>query len=297
MEHKTIFTADLHGHRSQYESLFRTALEEGAQSIIIGGDLAAKDSINPVEQESFLRETLPAIVRDFKKKSNAQIYLMLGNDDVATNLDLIESYNGILWNHIDRKRFNITVDYETIGYPYIPISPFQVKDFEKFDIRPKEKKKGLLKKVFGSDDLIQPGANLKGEIWTKEGWKEKVFDRENINTTIEDDLNSPTFTTSPKKTVYVFHSPPYNTNLDVIPGLRHIGSKAIKQFIEKNEPYLVLSGHAHETADITNKYNTNIGNSMAMTAGNGANPSTLSLLIFDFYNPQSTKERKTIRIN
>ncbi len=294
MKHKTIFTADLHGYREQYESLFKTSLEEGAQSVIIGGDLVAKGSINPIEQESFLRETLPAIVNDFKKKSNAQIYLMLGNDDVTTNLDLLEAYSGNLWNHIDGKRFSITPDYEIIGYPYIPISPFQVKDFEKFDIRPKEEKKGLLKKVFG-DDIVQPGATLEGEVWTKDGWVRKVFDRKNIDTTIEDDLNSLTFTTNPKKTVYIFHGPPYNTDLDVIPSLRHVGSKAIRQFVEKNEPYLVLSGHVHETADVTNRYSTNIGNSLAMTAGNGTDPTTLSLLVFDLYDPRNTTERKVIR--
>lgn len=297
MKHKTIFTADLHGNISQYESLFETALEEGVQSVIIGGDIAAGSTINPLKQKLFITGTLPDIVRTFKNKSNAQVYLMLGNDEVATNAELLDAYNGTLWNHIDRKRFSITPDYEIVGYPYIPISPFPVKDFEKFDVRPKEEKKGLLKKVFGGDDFVQVGATLEGEVWTGDRWVKKVFDRKNIDTTIEDDLSSTEFTTTPKKTVYVFHCPPYNTDLDVIPSLRHVGSKAIKQFIEKNEPYLVLSGHIHETVDVTNRYSTNIGNSLAMTAGNGVNPSTLSLLVFDLYNPQNTKERKTKRIN
>ena len=297
MKHKAIFTADLHGRIDQYESLFETALEQEAQSVIIGGDIAETGSINPLKQELFLTSTLPDIVKTFKNKSDAEIYLILGNDDVATNLDLLEAYNGNLWNHIHGKRFSITPDYEIIGYPYIPISPFQVKDFEKFDVRLKEgEKKGLFKKVFGGDDLVQPGSSLEGEVWTGKEWVKKVFDRENIDATIEDDLNSPIFTTNPKKTIYVFHCPPYNTNLDVIPSLRHVGSKAIRQFIEKNEPYLVLSGHVHETANVMNRYSTNIGNSLAMTAGNGTNPSTLSFLVFDIYNPQSTTERNIKRL-
>src|SRR4030042_4618071 len=215
MKHKSIFTADLHGHEEQYKSLFENALKENAQSIISGGDLSAKEGINPIEQELFLGETLPSIVKDFKDKSDAQIYLILGNDDVATNLDLLEKYNGILWNHIHKKRFNITPDYEVIGYPYIPISPFQVKDFEKFDIKPKEEKRGLLNKIFGRDNLVQFGAKLEGEVWTKDGFVKKVFDRKNMGVTIEDDLSSSIFSEKPEKTIYVFHYPPYNTSLDV----------------------------------------------------------------------------------
>ncbi len=307
MKHKTIFTADLHGYKEQYEALFRTALEEEAQSIIIGGDLAAKDTINPIDQKLFLRETLPSIVKDFKNKSDAKIYLILGNDDVSANRYLLEAYNGNLWNHIEGKRFNITPDHEIIGYPYIPISPFPVKDFEKFDIKPKEEKKSLLKRIFTGNDLVQPGASLEGETWvengftengwTEGGWAKKTFDPKNIDITIEDDLNLLAFTKNPKETVYVFHCPPYDTPLDVIPSLKHVGSKAIKQFIEKNEPYLILTGHVHETVDVAKRHNASIGKSLAMTAGNGTDPSILSLLMFDLYNPRNTVERKSRRIN
>ena len=45
--------------------------------------------------------------------------------------------------------------------------------------------------------------------------------------------------------VLVTHEPAVNTTVDLSSG-RHIGSVAIRRFIEKNKPILAVSGHAHE---------------------------------------------------
>ncbi|MHC5061534.1 MAG: metallophosphoesterase family protein [Planctomycetota bacterium] len=45
--------------------------------------------------------------------------------------------------------------------------------------------------------------------------------------------------------VLVTHEPAVNTSIDFTSG-RHIGSDAIRHFIEKNKPVLAVSGHAHE---------------------------------------------------
>jgi len=50
--------------------------------------------------------------------------------------------------------------------------------------------------------------------------------------------------------VVIAHNPPKNTGLDcVAPGV-HVGSPAIRNFIEQYQPLLVLSGHIHESAAI-----------------------------------------------
>lgn len=46
--------------------------------------------------------------------------------------------------------------------------------------------------------------------------------------------------------ILVTHSPPYNTKVDDIGGGKHIGSLAIRAFIDKNQPILCVCGHAHE---------------------------------------------------
>ena len=44
----------------------------------------------------------------------------------------------------------------------------------------------------------------------------------------------------------ITHAPPFNTKADVIISGRHVGSKAIREFIEKHQPDVCVSGHIHE---------------------------------------------------
>jgi len=61
---------------------------------------------------------------------------------------------------------------------------------------------------------------------------------------IELDLKKELFTKNPENTLYVFHTPPYRTNLDrILNG--NAGSIALRIFIEKYQPYLTLQGHIH----------------------------------------------------
>lgn len=51
---------------------------------------------------------------------------------------------------------------------------------------------------------------------------------------------------SKKNKILITHCPPYNTNCDVA-GIRHVGSKAIREIIEKFQPDLNLCSHIHES--------------------------------------------------
>jgi len=51
-----------------------------------------------------------------------------------------------------------------------------------------------------------------------------------------------------KNLILTCHCPPKNTSLDRIPNGMHVGSIAIKKFIEKEQPIYFLSGHIHENA-------------------------------------------------
>lgn len=42
------------------------------------------------------------------------------------------------------------------------------------------------------------------------------------------------------------HNPPKDSGLDVIPSGAHVGSQAIREFIEKEQPIYFFSGHIHE---------------------------------------------------
>jgi hypothetical protein len=47
-------------------------------------------------------------------------------------------------------------------------------------------------------------------------------------------------------TVQITHNPPARTNLDVAYTGAHVGSEAVRKFIEKNQPTVAISAHIHE---------------------------------------------------
>ena len=48
-----------------------------------------------------------------------------------------------------------------------------------------------------------------------------------------------------KKIVFVTHAPPYKTSLDKL-GRNHAGNRSFRNFVEKNNIELMISGHLHE---------------------------------------------------
>ncbi len=62
--------------------------------------------------------------------------------------------------------------------------------------------------------------------------------------------------------ILVSHTPPINTNADIISSGVHVGSKSIREFIEKYQPELCLTGHIHE-AKSTDK----IGDTLILNPG------------------------------
>lgn len=50
--------------------------------------------------------------------------------------------------------------------------------------------------------------------------------------------------------ILVSHQPPLNTRTDLAQGKTHIGSKAIRAFIENAQPMICFSGHIHESVAV-----------------------------------------------
>jgi len=47
--------------------------------------------------------------------------------------------------------------------------------------------------------------------------------------------------------ILVSHTPPVRTNTDRLADGKHVGSRAVRTFIEEKQPFLCLSGHIHES--------------------------------------------------
>ncbi len=46
--------------------------------------------------------------------------------------------------------------------------------------------------------------------------------------------------------IFVPHAPPYKTKVDKISMGLHVGSKAVREFIEREQPHVCICGHIHE---------------------------------------------------
>lgn len=53
------------------------------------------------------------------------------------------------------------------------------------------------------------------------------------------------FMNLPEKFIFISHSPPHGLEVDFT-GSKHIGSRAIRKFVEDHQPILMCTGHAHE---------------------------------------------------
>ena len=67
--------------------------------------------------------------------------------------------------------------------------------------------------------------------------------------------------------VLIMHNPPKDTKCDTIEGGIHVGSQALRDFIVKTEPFLVVTGHIHESAGIDKIGNTTVINPGALAEG------------------------------
>ncbi len=70
-----------------------------------------------------------------------------------------------------------------------------------------------------------------------------------------------------QKSILISHNPPMDTLCDVIGNNVHVGSVAVKEFIEKNQPDLCICGHIHEACNTDKIGRTTIINPGNFSAG------------------------------
>ena len=254
---KNLFTSDLHGHKKKYELLFKIISKEKPDGVFIGGDILPNTYASTDSADEFLERQLfqPIWKAREQTRKDIQFFVILGNDDPRIHEEILinaDKENTIKYVHNRTVPFD---QYFVTGYSFIPPSPFQLKDWEKYD-------------VSRYIDL--------NSIPPEEGVRSIPVDKEVIQfSTIKEDLSTLVSNASPKQTIYLFHSPPYNTVLDTadLDGVMvehapvdvHIGSVAIQRFIEHYQPLLTLHGHVHESTRITKKWRELIGTTTAFT--------------------------------
>lgn len=67
--------------------------------------------------------------------------------------------------------------------------------------------------------------------------------------------------------VLIMHNPPKDTECDKIPNGIHVGSEKLRSYIEKRSPFLVVTGHIHESAGISKIGDTTVINPGSLAEG------------------------------
>ena len=247
-----LFTSDLHGQTALYEQLVAITAAHSPRAVLIGGDLCphAGGDDGVERQRLFLEGFLVEFARRIREASpGLELLVMMGNDDWAANHRVLERHDGELWRVLHERVLEVD-GVSVAGLSWVPITPFGLKDWERWE-----------------DGSEESPARLDGYVSRDGGVAPHRFDPERRSPTIAESLDALAARTRPEETVFVLHSPPRDTRCDMIGARVHVGSRAIRSFIERRQPPLVLSGHIHESPRVSSSYRDAIGRTLAVNPG------------------------------
>jgi Icc-related predicted phosphoesterase len=266
------FTSDLHGQTALYEQVLAQAATRRPRAVILGGDLAPHEG-GPEgvrRQRVFLEGFLVEFARRLAEASpGVDLLVMMGNDDWAANHDCLESRHGGLWHSLHARA--VRVDGVAVaGCSWVPITPFSLKDWERWE-----------------DGAEESPPRLDGWVSRGGGIEAHRFDPARREPTIAGALEALAAESPPGETLFVLHSPPRETRCDRIGAGAHVGSRAIRRFLERHQPPLALSGHIHESPRVSGSYRDSIGRTAVVNPGQFGT-SRLCGVWFDPRDPEGT---------
>jgi Icc-related predicted phosphoesterase len=270
------FISDLHGRIGRYKKLFEAVLREKPEAVFIGGDLFPhawhvheglgfphRDFIN-----DFLVRNLLTLRRELGD-GYPRIFLIMGNDDARIEeAAVLDAAARGIWEYVHQRRVGFG-EFTVCGYAYVPPTPFRLKDWDRYDVS-----------RYIDPDAVSPEEGVRSY---------PVSEREKKYVTIKDDLDRLAGSQEMAKAIILFHAPPYQTKLDLsaqggkmidhVPLDFHLGSIAVRRFIETRQPLLTLHGHVHESARLSSSWRDRIGRTYCFSAAHDG--PELSLVRFD----------------
>ena len=259
-----LFVSDLHGRRGRYDALFAMIRAETPAAVFLGGDLLPHPMDSAWHRRpndaDFLADVLIAgfeALRADLGPRYPRVFLILGNDDArVVEPTLQDADTDGLWDYIHGRRADFG-PWAVYGYSCIPPSPFQLKDWERYDV----------------SRFVDPGC-----VSPEEGSRTAGPDNREIrHTTIAAELAELTGADDLGQAILLAHCPPYGSHLDraALDGQRvdhvpldvHIGSIALQRLIAARQPRLTLHGHVHESTRLTGAWRETFG---ATTSCNAA---------------------------
>lgn len=268
------FVSDLHGHKDRYDKLFEQIRLDQPVMVFIGGDLLPNFVRHTAEKDFILDFLIPGFeeLKDGPSGYPA-VFMIMGNDDPRIlEEDLLLGEKKGLWTYMHNRKIAFH-SYMVYGYACVPPTPFRLKDWERYDV----------------SRYVDPGC-----VSPTEGYR-TVNTHEDIEyCTIKNDLEVLTSNDDLARAIFLFHTPPYQTNLDRaalddvliehVPMDVHVGSIAVKRFIEERKPMITFHGHVHESSRITGSWSERIGNTWAFNSA--FDQKELSVIKFPIDHPE-----------
>lgn len=242
---KIVYSSDLHSNRELYIALRSLTHSNAADLVIFGGDLLAY-SHEIGEQMNFVERFL----LDYMRSYEIPILITPGNTgwpSAISKLSIVDSVK--ILDIGSNYRWDTSLLFE--GYPYTNCSPFRNKSYERRDLI--------------NDDFVIPSdlccyvTDMNGVPRTVE--EDYFFSVPSMEEDLRDNFSS--------SSIWVMHSPPYNTKLDLTKDSVNIGSKAIRNAIDDKQPMLTLHGHVHESPVVSGSWIDQIGSTISINPGTG----------------------------
>ena len=269
---RCFFVSDLHGSEARYWKLFAAVEADRPSALFLGGDLLPHRMSFGTDGKNFLDDVLIQGFAELQVRLGVaapKVFVILGNDDDrSSEVVFLDGERQGYWTYL-HERWSSIGSCAVFGYAYVPPTPFQLKDWERYDV----------------SRYTDPGC-----VSPERGQRSVRVDPDEVRYgTIAGDLEKLAEGRDLAQTVAMFHSPPYKTALDRaaldgrmvdhVPMDVHVGSIAIQRFIEERQPLLTLHGHIHEAPRLTGKWRERIGRTHAFTAAHDG--PELALVRFD----------------
>lgn len=277
-----LFVTDLHGQVPRYEKLFQKILCQRPDVVLLGGDILPPIFCSELGSDlpgyNFVRDYVARslqMIRQRLAENYPQVLVILGNDDPRVEEQgLMEESESKLFRYLHGQFVSIR-NFDFYGYACVPPSPFALKDWERYDV----------------SRYVPPGC-----ISPEEGYRSVDVPAHEVKWgTIKDELELLAGDASLARAIFLMHSPPYDTSLDyaALAGMKyehvpldpHVGSIAVRRFIEKHQPLMTLHGHVHESARLSGEWKTKIGRTTCINAAHDG--PELAVVQFDTETPEA----------
>ena len=246
-----LFATDLHGDLQKYERLGELAPNLGAEAIVIGGDIAPKFVRDIFEDQAKFYEWM----REWADTLMMPVYAYLGNDDVKCLLDKFLEECEASGNLYALEGVGDIGFYTYARQNNVPDTPFGLKDWSRRDY----------------DGWVSPPQLAAHSVESERLPHDKGFRFRELKSldkflkgrpTIEEDLAK-----VQKVDIMFSHCPPSGLQLDVCHSGDRPGSRALLDWIDREKPSLVLSGHLHESYRLTGVWRAYRGPTMVVQPG------------------------------